>query len=250
MRPLTFMRLSLALLLIAALAVPAWPQSAPPRPPAAAAPADKRPPTKAPAPAPKVDARAVLQAMEEAFSAVADRVTPAVVNVSTVSKRAVARLVRRSPALPRVLRRRVLRALLQAAAARRAAGERLGRHRGSSRIHLDEQSRYRERSGHHRAPVRLPEVHGHAGRSRSQDRPGGAQGRGPGPAAGGRARRLRAPAGRPVGHRHRQPVRSRPHRHGRHRVGHGPHAGGRDDLRELHPDRRLDQSRQLRRAAC
>ena len=85
MRPLTFMRLPLALLLIAALAGPAWAQSAPARP--SAAPADKRPPAKAPAPAPKVDARAVLQAMEEAFSAVADRVTPAVVNVSTVSKR-------------------------------------------------------------------------------------------------------------------------------------------------------------------
>ena len=64
MRPLTFMRLPLALLLIAALAGPAWAQSAPARPPAA--PADKRPPAKAPAPAPKVDARAVLQAMEEA----------------------------------------------------------------------------------------------------------------------------------------------------------------------------------------
>jgi Do/DeqQ family serine protease len=34
-----------------------------------------------------VDARAVLQAMEEAFSAVADRVTPAVVNVSTTPRR-------------------------------------------------------------------------------------------------------------------------------------------------------------------
>jgi serine protease Do/serine protease DegQ len=87
MRALTFMRFPLVLLLIAARAVPAWAQSAPPRPPVTAAPADKRPPAKTPAPAPKVDARAVLQAMEEAFSAVADRVTPAVVNVSTVSKR-------------------------------------------------------------------------------------------------------------------------------------------------------------------
>ena len=67
------------------MAVPAWAQSGPPaaRPPA---PPDKRPPAVRP-PAPKIDARAVLQAMEEAFSAVADRVTPAVVNVSTVSKR-------------------------------------------------------------------------------------------------------------------------------------------------------------------
>ena len=40
-----------------------------------------------PRPAPKVDPRAVLRAMEDAFSAVADRVTPAVVHVSTVPKK-------------------------------------------------------------------------------------------------------------------------------------------------------------------
>jgi Do/DeqQ family serine protease len=77
------------LLLVAALATPAWAQSAPPRPAAARKPpavSDRRqPPAK---PAPKIDARAVLQAMEEAFSAVADRVTPAVVNVSTTPRRA------------------------------------------------------------------------------------------------------------------------------------------------------------------
>jgi len=82
MRPLTLMRLALLVLLIVVLAAPGWAQSVPPRPPA---PADKRAPAKAPAP--RIDARAVLQAMEEAFSAVADRVTPAVVNVSTISRR-------------------------------------------------------------------------------------------------------------------------------------------------------------------
>src|SRR5438132_731727 len=56
------------------LATPAWAQQAQQRP----APA---------APAPKTDPRAVLRAMEDAFSAVADRVTPAVVHVSTVSKK-------------------------------------------------------------------------------------------------------------------------------------------------------------------
>ena len=71
----------LTLLLVAALAAPAWAQSAPARPPAS----DKRAPARPPSPA--IDPRAVLQAMEEAFSAVADRVTPAVVNVSTVSRR-------------------------------------------------------------------------------------------------------------------------------------------------------------------
>jgi Do/DeqQ family serine protease len=81
MRPLTFMKTALTLLLVAALATPAWAQSAPARPPAA----DKRAPARPPSP--KIDARAVLQAMEEAFSAVADRVTPSVVNVSTVSRR-------------------------------------------------------------------------------------------------------------------------------------------------------------------
>jgi Do/DeqQ family serine protease len=88
MRPVS-MNIALPLLLVVALATPAWAQSAPPRPPAAKKPSasDKRPPA-APS-AGKIDARAVLQAMEEAFSAVADRVTPAVVNVSTVSKRPV-----------------------------------------------------------------------------------------------------------------------------------------------------------------
>src|SRR5437879_8605988 len=56
------------------LAGPAWAQQRP-------APTETRP-------APKVDPRGILRAMEEAFSAVADRVTPAVVHVSTVPKKA------------------------------------------------------------------------------------------------------------------------------------------------------------------
>ncbi|HEU4370488.1 MAG TPA: Do family serine endopeptidase [Methylomirabilota bacterium] len=81
------MKTAAALLLVAALATPAWAQSAPSRPPAAKKPpvSDRR---QSPAPPrPTVDARAVLQAMEEAFSAAADRVTPAVVNVSTTPRR-------------------------------------------------------------------------------------------------------------------------------------------------------------------
>src|SRR5256885_9294629 len=62
----------LALTLLAA--GPAWAQQRP-------APAETRP-------APKVDPRGILRAMEEAVSAVADRVTPAVVHVSTVPKKA------------------------------------------------------------------------------------------------------------------------------------------------------------------
>jgi len=82
MRPLISMRIALTLVLLVALASPSWAQLAPARPPAAA---DKRPSAKSAGS--KIDARAVLQAMEEAFSAVADRVTPAVVNISTVSRR-------------------------------------------------------------------------------------------------------------------------------------------------------------------
>ena len=47
--------------------------------------AQKRPEPKPPEP--KADARALLRALEDAFTDVADRVTPAVVNVSTVPKR-------------------------------------------------------------------------------------------------------------------------------------------------------------------
>jgi serine protease Do len=80
------MRTALALFVVTALAAPVWAQPAPARPPAGPPPAvDKRAPARPPGA--RVDARAVLQAMEEAFSAVADRVTPAVVNVSTVSRR-------------------------------------------------------------------------------------------------------------------------------------------------------------------
>jgi serine protease Do len=76
------MRSAVLLLLLVALSTPAWAQPAPSRTPTV----DKRTPTTKP-PASKIDPRAVLLAMEEAFSAVADRVTPAVVNVSTVSRR-------------------------------------------------------------------------------------------------------------------------------------------------------------------
>jgi Do/DeqQ family serine protease len=83
MRPLrATARTALAFLLIVGLGAPAWAQS-PGRPPASP---EKRPAAKPPGA--RVDARAVLQAMEEAFSAVADRVTPSVVNVSAVSRRA------------------------------------------------------------------------------------------------------------------------------------------------------------------
>jgi Do/DeqQ family serine protease len=74
------MRIAFSLVLLVALASPPGAQSAAAGPPAAARPSPK--PS-----ASTIDARAVLQAMEAAFSTVADRVTPAVVNVSTVSRR-------------------------------------------------------------------------------------------------------------------------------------------------------------------
>jgi Do/DeqQ family serine protease len=63
-----------AALVVLLVATPAWAQSsAKPKPEA-----------------PKVDPRAALRAMEEAFTAVADRVTPAVVNVSAVPDKSAA----------------------------------------------------------------------------------------------------------------------------------------------------------------
>ncbi len=62
------MRVAAALACVLTFAPPAWAQAQT-------------------APAPAVDAKSVLRALEDAFSAVADRVTPAVVNVSTVPKK-------------------------------------------------------------------------------------------------------------------------------------------------------------------
>ncbi len=74
------MKTGVVILVLALFAVPAWAQ---PRPePKPTAPAAKSAPR-----APRVDPRAVLRSLEEAFSAVADRATPAVVNVSAVPKR-------------------------------------------------------------------------------------------------------------------------------------------------------------------
>src|SRR5687767_14092448 len=70
------MKRYLPLLVVAVLALPVWAQR--PRPLA-------RPQPPVP-PGPRLDARAVLRAMEEAFTTVADRVTPVVVNVSTVPR--------------------------------------------------------------------------------------------------------------------------------------------------------------------
>src|SRR4029453_1871311 len=81
------MKRGLALLLVFAVAFPAWAQPPTPRAPPPPKPPAAPPKQPAQPPAAKLDPHAVLEAMEEAFSSVADRVTPAVVNVSTVPKR-------------------------------------------------------------------------------------------------------------------------------------------------------------------
>ena len=83
------MKTGLALVLVLAVALPAWAQTraaahSRPRPSRRRLPSRRHRPSR---PRRKLDPQAVLQAMEEAFSSVADRVTPAVVNVSTVPKR-------------------------------------------------------------------------------------------------------------------------------------------------------------------
>ncbi len=73
----------MAALVVGLALLPSLPaQAQAPSPPRPSRPAPAKP--DAPAPV-KPDARAVLRALEDAFSAVADRVTPAVVNVSTVA---------------------------------------------------------------------------------------------------------------------------------------------------------------------
>src|SRR3989454_11364859 len=73
----------IALLFTMLFAAPAWAQ---PRP----APAEQRA-------APKADPRAMLRALEDAFAAVADRATPAVVHVSTVPKKTAASASEEAP---------------------------------------------------------------------------------------------------------------------------------------------------------
>ena len=217
------MKTGLALLLVLAVALPAWAQPATPRAPSAPKPPAAAP--KQPAQPPARQARSPCRARGDGRGLQLGR-RPGDAGGGQREHGAQARHRRLGrAALPRVLRRRVLRSVLQAPSARGRALDGLGRHCGSIWIHLDEQPRYRERSGHHGAPLRLPEVHGHAGRTRSQDRHRGPEGRGPDTAAGGAAGRLRSAAGRAVGHRDRQPVRPGPHRHRRDRVGHRAQRG-------------------------
>ena len=108
------------------------------------------------------------------------------------------------------------------------------RHRGGRRDHRDL----------HRRPPLKAEVLG----TRPEDRPGGAAREERQAAQGGEVRRFRQGAARRMGDRDRQPVQPRRHGDRRHRLGAQPRHQFRS-LRQLHPDRRLDQPRQLRRPA-
>ena len=126
-------------------------------------------------------------------------------------------------------------------------GDRL--HHRQDRLHHHQQPRGRERRQDQGRAQGRARVQGRDRRPRSADRPRADQGRGQGRSAGGAPRQLSGAEGRRVGGGHRQPLRPRAHGHRRHRQRQGP--GDRlRALRRLHPDRRLHQPRQQRRAAA
>ena len=167
-------------------------------------------------------------------------VKPAVVNVSTTQRE------------QRSGTRGVLPALLRRAAAGRAgasttAESRLGIHRLGRRLRRHQLSRGARGQRDRRAPGRSQRAQGAAGRQRSQDRHRPAEDRGDEPRHAA-LRRLRSLAGRRAGHGDRQSIRSRADGDHRHRERQGAlHRRG--SVRRFHPDRHVDQSRQLRRPA-
>ena len=114
------------------------------------------------------------------------------------------------------------------------------------RLHRLEQPRGRRRERDPRPAVRRPRASRQGARPRSQDRSGPAEDRGD-RAADDPDRRLRRARGGRAGHGHRQPLRARADRDHRHRERHGPR-DRRRAVRRLHPDRRVDQPGQQRRA--
>ena len=202
------------------LAGPAWAQQRP-------APTETRP-------APKVDPRGILRAMEEAFSAVADRVTPAVVHVSTVPKKAPGS-AEESPErfreffgeefYERYFRRRPREDA-------RATGSGVlvdpkGYILTNNHVIENAQDIIVRLSDQRKFTASL------VGRDPKTDLA---------VLKVDRAGRLRPSSRRAVGDRDRQPVRPRSHRHRWDHLRHREDEGGRDPVRQLHPDRRVDQS--------
>ena len=108
----------------------------------------------------------------------------------------------------------------------------------------DEQSRDRRRLGHQSGLERQARVHSQADRHGSEDGRGGSEDRRHG-FADAEHRRLQPPAGRGRGFRGRRSVRrGRDGYHGN-RQRHGTQRTGNRELRGLHPDRRVDQSREI-----
>ena len=115
------------------------------------------------------------------------------------------------------------------------------------RLHPHQRARRGRRRRAHGEADRQARVQGQGGRRRPAYRRRGGEDRGE-RAADGQARRPVAAQGGRVGGGDRLAVRPREHRHRRHRERQGARAARRG-LRAVHPDRRRDQPRQLRRAA-
>ncbi len=134
--------------------------------------------------------------------------------------------------------------------ARGAAGAepRVRLHRRPVGLRGHQQPRHRRRRRGLRHAAGQHDAEGRDRRARRERRHRAAEGEVRQAAADGRFRRFGAVAGRRLGAGDRQPVRPGRHGDGGHRLGARPrHPSG--PVRRLHPDRRGDQPRQLRRPA-
>ena len=129
----------------------------------------------------------------------------------------------------------------------RAAVDRLGLHPGRRRLRADQRPRRRRCQRSHGQADRQARIPGQGHRHRQAHRCRAAQDRGHRTAQGD-DRRSRQAQGRRMGRGDRQAVRPREHDHRRHRQRQGARAAERKS-RPVHPDRRADQSGQLRRPA-
>jgi hypothetical protein len=177
------------------------------------------------------------------------RVSPAVVNIGTAARS------RSAARTQSAARRSVLPPLLRRAARRQGPRERPFQSAGSGVI-IDAKAGHIVTNAHvvenaSEITVTLQDGRDLAGRSRRQRRAvrrRAAEGQAGEPDAD-RARRFGSARGRRFRRGDRQPVRTAAHRHVGHRQRPRPHRHQRGQLREFHPDRCLDQSRQFGRRA-
>ena len=188
------------------------------------------------------------------FTALVDRVGPAVVNISVVHDKGKAdgrpRRRRRGQPVPRVLqalrRRHAERPAHDAAAA--VARHGLGLHRQQRRLHRHQRARRRRRLRSDGQAHRSPRVHGEGARRRQAHRHRAHQDRGQEPARA-RLRAQHQRQARRVGDRDRRAVRLREQRLRRCGERRASRAAERPDG-AVHPDRRRRESRQLGRPAA